>query len=48
MAFGHRNFAVGTAYAKTDAVQAALMSWALLHEALAPVAWLGVGVGVCG
>ena len=48
MAFGHRNFAVGTAYAKTDAVQAALMSWLLLREALAPVAWLGVGVGVCG
>jgi len=48
MAFGHRNFAVGTAYAKTDAVQAALMSWLLLHEALAPVAWLGIGVGVLG
>ena len=48
MAFGYRNFAVGTAYSKTDAVQAALMSWLLLHEALAPVAWLGIGVGVCG
>jgi len=48
MAFGHRNFAVGTAYAKTDAVQAALMSWLLLHEALAPVAWVGIGVGVMG
>ncbi len=48
MAFGHRNFAVGTAYAKTDAVQAALLSWLLLGEALAPVAWLGIGVGVCG
>jgi len=48
MAFGHRNFAVGTAYAKTDAVQAALMSWLLLHEALRPVAWVGIGVGVAG
>ena len=48
MAFGHRNFAVGTAYAKTDAVQAALLSWLLLGEALAPLAWLGIGVGVCG
>ncbi len=48
MAFGYRNFAVGTAYSKTDAVQAALMSAALLHEALAPVAWLGIGIGVCG
>lgn len=48
MAFGHRNFAVGTAYAKTDAVQAALMSWVLLGESLTPIAWAGVGVGVCG
>lgn len=48
MAFGHRNFAVGTAYSKTDAVQAALLSWLLLGEALAPAAWLGIGVGVCG
>jgi len=48
MAFGYRNFAVGTAYSKTDAVQAALLSWLLLGEALAPVAWLGIGVGVCG
>lgn len=48
MAFGHRNFAVGTAYSKTDAVQAALMSWLLLGEALAPVAWVGIGVGLCG
>ena len=48
MAFGYRNFAVGTAYSKTDAVQAALVSWLLLHEALTPLAWLGVGVGVCG
>lgn len=48
MAFGHRNFAVGTAYSKTDAVQAALLSWLLLGEGLAPAAWLGIGVGVCG
>jgi len=48
MAFGHRNFAVGTAYAKTDAMQAALMSWLLLHEALEPVAWVGIGVGLMG
>ncbi len=48
MAFGHRSFAVGTAYSKTDAVQAALLSWLLLGEALAPVAWFGIGVGLCG
>lgn len=48
MAFGHRNFAVGTAYSKTDAVQAAIISWIVLGEALAPLAWLGIAVGVCG
>ena len=48
MAFGYRNFAVGTAYAKTDAVQAALVAWLLLGEALAPGAWAGIAVGVAG
>ena len=48
MAFGHRNFAVGTAYSKTDAIQTALLAWLLLDEALAPVAWLGIAVGVSG
>ncbi len=48
MAFGHRNFAVGTAYSKTDAVQAAIVSWIVLGETLKPLAWLGVGVGVGG
>jgi drug/metabolite transporter (DMT)-like permease len=48
MAFGYRNFAVGTGYSKTDAVQAAIASWIVLGETLAPLAWLGVGVGVCG
>ena len=48
MAFGHRNFAVGTAYSKTDAVQSALIAAVVLHEQLPGAAWLGVGVGVCG
>ena len=48
MAFGYRNFAVGTAYSKTDSVQAALVAWLLLREALAPLAWLGIGVGLAG
>lgn len=48
MAFGHRNFAVGTAYSKTDAVQAALVSWLVLGEALRPLALAGIGVGLCG
>ncbi len=47
-AFGHRNFAVGTAYSKTDAVQAAIVSALVLGETLRPLAWLGIGIGVCG
>jgi drug/metabolite transporter (DMT)-like permease len=48
MAFGYRSFAVGTAYSKTDAVQAALVSWLVLGESLAPLALVGIGVGLCG
>ena len=48
MAFGYRNFAVGTAYSKTDAVQAAIIAWIVLGEALPPLAWIGVAIGVCG
>lgn len=48
MAFGFRNFAVGTAYAKTEAVQGAIMAWILLGEALSPLSCIGIGVGVGG
>lgn len=48
MAFGHRNFAVGTAYSKTEAMQAAVVSVLLLGEHLAPLAWLGIAIGVAG
>jgi drug/metabolite transporter (DMT)-like permease len=48
MAFGYRNFTVGTAYSKTDAVQAAIIAWIVLGETLPPLAWLGIGIGVCG
>jgi drug/metabolite transporter (DMT)-like permease len=48
MAFGHRNFAVGTAYAKTEAVQAAIVGTLLLGEHLSPLSWAGIGVGVGG
>ena len=34
MSFGHRGFAVGTAYSKTEAVQAAIIALVLLGEAL--------------
>ncbi len=48
MAFGHRNFAVGTAYSKTDAVQAAVIAWVLFGQRLEAAAWIGIGVGVAG
>jgi drug/metabolite transporter (DMT)-like permease len=48
MAFGHRNFAVGTAYSKTDSVQAAIVSWIVLGEALRPLAFVGIAVGLSG
>jgi drug/metabolite transporter (DMT)-like permease len=48
MTFGERNFVVGTAYAKTEAAQGAVISWALLNDALSPLAWLGVVSGVIG
>lgn len=48
MAFGYRNFAVGTAYAKTEAVQAAVIATLLLGEHLSPLAWFGIAIGVGG
>jgi len=48
MAFGYRNFAVGTAYAKTEAAQSAVIALLILHEVLRPLSWLGIGLGLCG
>ena len=48
MAFGFRNFAVGTAYAKTEAAQTAILAWIVLNERLSPAIWIGIGVGVVG
>jgi len=45
--FGYRNFAVGTAYSKTEAVQSAIAAWAILGEALSPRASAGVALGGC-
>jgi drug/metabolite transporter (DMT)-like permease len=47
-AFGYRNFAVGTAYSKTEAVQGAIAAWIILGEALSPVAWIGIAIGAGG
>ncbi len=48
MAFGYRNFAVGTAYSKTETVQSGLLALFLLHEHLRSLAWAGMGVGLVG
>ncbi|SDA17387.1 EamA family transporter [Sphingomonas sp. NFR15] len=48
MAFGERNFVVGTAYSKTEAVQAALFSAVLLHDHLSALSWAGIALGVVG
>ena len=48
MSFGYRNFAVGTAYSKTETVQSAVLAMFLLHEALRPLAWVGIGIGLVG
>jgi drug/metabolite transporter (DMT)-like permease len=48
MAFGYRNFAVGTAYSKTEAVQAALIGLLLMGDRLSALSWLGIAVGVGG
>lgn len=48
MAFGHRNYVVGTAYAKTEAVQGAVLAMILLGEHLSLLTWGGIAVGVFG
>ncbi len=46
--FGPRGFAVGTAYSKTEAVQASVISFFLLGEVLPLLSWLGIAVSVTG
>jgi drug/metabolite transporter (DMT)-like permease len=48
MSFGYRNFAVGTAYSKTETVQSAIVALIILHEVLRPLAWIGICVGLVG
>lgn len=48
LAFAERNFVVGTAYSKTEAMQSAILSLLLLGERLSPLGWAGIGAGVCG
>jgi drug/metabolite transporter (DMT)-like permease len=48
MSFAQRGFAVGTAYAKTEAVQAALIALFFIGESFGLVSWLGIAVSVGG
>jgi len=48
LSFGYRNFAVGTAYSKTETAQSAIVALIVLHEVLRPVAWVGICVGLAG
>ncbi|MDQ2802418.1 MAG: DMT family transporter [Pseudomonadota bacterium] len=48
MAFGFRNFAVGTAYSKTETAQSGIIALIVLHETLRPIAWAGISVGLVG
>ncbi|MBP0615180.1 DMT family transporter [Jiella mangrovi] len=46
--FGFRNFMVGTAYSKTEPVQAALFGFLILGETVSPFGLLAVVAGVVG
>ena len=48
MSFGYRNFAVGTAYSKTETAQSAIVAMIVLGEVLRPVAWVGICIGLSG
>lgn len=48
MSFAQRGFAVGTAYSKTEAVQAALIALVFLGEGFGALAWAGIAVSVGG
>jgi len=48
MAFGYRNFAVGTAYSKTETAQSAIVALIVLHEVLRALSWVGICIGLAG
>lgn len=48
LAFRFRNFVAGTAYAKTEAIQGALVSFIVLGERLSLLTILGIMMGVTG
>lgn len=48
LSFGYRNFAVGTAYSKTETAQSAVIALLVLHEVLRPLSWVGICIGLVG
>lgn len=46
--FGHRAFAVGTAYSKTETVQTALFGFVIVGETVTPLALAGILVSLAG
>ncbi len=48
MAFGYRNYVAGTAFAKTEAMQGALLAFLSLGEALSWLTIGGIALGVAG
>lgn len=48
MSFGYRGFVVGTAFSKTEAIQAAVVTALLFGDHLPPLAWVAVAIGVSG
>jgi drug/metabolite transporter (DMT)-like permease len=48
MSFGYRNFAVGTAYSKTETVQSAILASFVLNEHPRSLAWIGMSIGLVG
>jgi drug/metabolite transporter (DMT)-like permease len=48
LAFGYRNYVAGTAFAKTEAMQGALLAYLLLGETLSPLTLGGIALGVAG
>ncbi len=48
MAFGYRNYVAGTAFAKTEALQGAILAMVMLGEHLSLVTWAGIAIGVAG
>jgi len=47
-AFGYGNFVVGTAFSKTEVVQAAIVAWLLLGESLSFWVIAGIACGAAG